>query len=151
MSLGDAISYDSGTTRESLRELAVAVQQKEEARPANDAIPPLALWWKLVEGRWRLVEQFDRGGRRYYVAYESPRGTPRTALSPKERLLVALVGSGQSEKAAGFALGVGPSTLSSMLKATLVKLGLRSRTDLVLFMHAVGLSHDEVIAATPRT
>jgi len=119
---------------------AVAAERAEET--------PLALWRKLVEGRWRLVERFERDGRRYYVAYENPPGTtPPTALGPKERLLAALVGSGQSAKAVGYALGVGPSALSTLLKATLAKLGLRSRTDLVLFMHAVGLSQEDVIEA----
>jgi DNA-binding CsgD family transcriptional regulator len=150
MSQGQAFAYDD-EARASLRELVVAVE-REEARPSkNEARAPLALWWDVVEGRSRLVEHFERGGRRYYVAYDNGAGmSPLIALNPRERWLVMLVGSGQSEKAVGYILGVRASAVSGLLKAALVKLGMRSRTDLVLFMGAVGLKPGDDSSARAR-
>lgn len=147
MTQGQAAVYGDGACA-SLRELALAAE--ERARSSTSETPtPIALWDNLVEGRWRLIERFQEDGRRYYVALQNPPGTSQsTALSPRERLLVGLVGAGESEKAAAYALGVGPSTLSGLLKGALAKLGMRSRTDLVMFMGAVGLDTTALAART---
>jgi DNA-binding CsgD family transcriptional regulator len=73
--------------------------------------------------------------------------SPVIALNPRERLLVMLVGSGQSEKAVGYTLGVRSSAVSDLLKAALIKLGMRSRTDLVLFVGALGLKPGDEYSA----
>jgi DNA-binding CsgD family transcriptional regulator len=138
-------SGDFADLRARLLERAVAAERDEALAGTNKATEPLSLWWGLVEGRWRFVERFETDGRRYYVGCENPPGTSRpTALNPRERLLVALLGAGESEKSARYALGVGPSAVSRLLKTTLAKLGMRSRTELVLFMRAVGLSHEQL-------
>jgi DNA-binding CsgD family transcriptional regulator len=146
MSQGQAFAYDA-ETRARLRELAVAVEREETPSP-TETRAPLALWCDVAEGRSRLVEHFERDGRRYYVAYDSRAGmTPPLPLNPRERLLVMLVGSGQSEKAVGYALGVRSSAVSGLLKTTLVKLGMRSRTELVLFVGALGLKPGDEFSA----
>jgi DNA-binding CsgD family transcriptional regulator len=144
MSQRQPIANDSIEARARLRELAVE-EEREEAQHEPPA--PLALWRNLVEGRWKLVDRFQTDGCLYYVACESPPGRwPPPALNRKERCLAALVGSGLSEKAAGYALGVGPSALSALLRGTLVKLGMQSRMELIMVTHAIGLSHEELTA-----
>jgi|HubBroStandDraft_1064217.scaffolds.fasta_scaffold104769_2 DNA-binding CsgD family transcriptional regulator len=138
MSQGQVFDYDA-EARARLRALVAAVERDEAQPTMHEGRAPLALWWDMVEGRSRLVEHFESGGRRYYVAYDNGAGTsPLMALNPRERWLVVLVGSGQSEKVVGYALGVRPSLVSGLLKATLLKLGLRSRAELVVFMGSVG-------------
>jgi DNA-binding CsgD family transcriptional regulator len=145
--LGIATTVTDGDARPALRELALAVESGRVSAPLReDSRAVLALWWGLVEGRWSLVERFEAGGRRYYVAQENPPDRVALAsLDMLERRLVTLIGTGQSEKAAAHALGVGASTVSALLKATLAKLGLRSRTDLVRFLHAVGTQRAELV------
>lgn len=41
------------------------------------------------------------------------------------------------------------STISTLLARTLAKLGMRSRTDLVLFMRAAGVSSEEMTGDRP--
>jgi DNA-binding CsgD family transcriptional regulator len=162
----------SDETRARIRELAVLVDSRQAGRagdlasrspppgsedPAQDGRTGLgpnevealaALWWDLVEGRRWLVDSFQKGGRRYYVACESAPGfSAPTPLSPKERRVVALLGAGQSEKSARNDLAAGTSTVSTLLTKTLAKLGMRSRTDLVLLMRAAGVSSYEAARA----
>jgi DNA-binding CsgD family transcriptional regulator len=148
MSQGQDVAYEGAGARVRLLERAAAAEREEGRLRASDTQRALSLWRDLVEGRWRFVERFETAGRRYYVGCENPAGTlALTALSPRERLVVAVVGSGQSEKVAMHALGLGPSAVSSLLKAALAKLGMRSRTDLVVFMRAIGLSHEQITSA----
>ncbi len=117
-----------------LRELAVAATGTSPA----DAPNMCALWRALVEGRFRLVERFERNEQRYYVLRESleePHAFP--PLDLREQRLATLLGCGESEKAAAYALGVTPSAVSAILKTTLAKLGLRSRVDLVLLVRSL--------------
>jgi DNA-binding CsgD family transcriptional regulator len=97
-----------------------------------------AIWLGLVEGRFRVVDRFETDMRRWYVVRGARSGDPTLALNPQERRLVEIVGSGQSLKVASFDLGLRPSAASSLLKSALVKLGLRSRTDLVLLVRSIG-------------
>jgi len=147
--LGIATTRPEVDPEAALRELAVAFERERgPARAREDTRAVLALWWGLVEGRWSLVERFEAGGRRYYVAQENPPDmVPLASLDLLERRLVTLIGTGQSEKAAAHALGVGPSRVSTLLKTTLAKLGLRSRVDLVTFLQAVGAEQAESPAA----
>jgi DNA-binding NarL/FixJ family response regulator len=130
-------------TMPAIRDLAVrtAGAQPEIRGPDHDhdhAV--LALWLGLVEGRLRIVERFDRGNRRYFVIKDSDQPTsPLTSLLPRERRLVEILGSGESEKVAAFTLGIGAPAVSMLLKSALAKLGLRSRTELVLLVRSMQL------------
>jgi DNA-binding CsgD family transcriptional regulator len=117
-----------------LRDAAVIASEA----PATAAPNLDALWRALVEGRYRFIECFERSGRRYYVLYEDL-GEPGCAvgLTARERTLAEAVGRGESEKGVAFALGVTPSGASATLKSALVKLGLRSKVDLVLLVGAL--------------
>jgi DNA-binding NarL/FixJ family response regulator len=119
-------------TREAIPELVAAAMARGDAHRAKmDEMG--TLWWDLVEGRRRLVAHFERGSRRYYVTMNVDDGASGlTRLDAGERRVAEMLGRGESEKAAAYALGVSPAKVSHMLKAILHKLGLRSRVELVL-------------------
>jgi DNA-binding NarL/FixJ family response regulator len=95
-----------------------------------------ALWHRLLEGRCRLIAAFDRDGRRHFVIREQD-ATPLASLDYREQRLAELLGSGQSEKAVAYTLGVTPSAVSAALKSTLAKLGVASRADLVFLVRSM--------------
>jgi DNA-binding NarL/FixJ family response regulator len=112
-----------------LREAVLARAQAEEhALPADPA------WNAVLAGRWSLVDRFDSDGRRYVVAYRNPAGVldPRR-LTPREEGVTALAAIGQSNKEIASQLGVGQSTVATLLASALNKLGLSSRTMLPMF------------------
>ena len=87
-----------------------------------------------MEGRVRLVDRFERDRHRYYVLRPTPVGPPAATLDGRERRLVEILGSGASEKFAAYTLGITPSAVSTIMKTSLLKLGLRSRMQLVVMM-----------------
>lgn len=126
--------HDDAAPASGLRELAVGAAQG--GRP--DAGEVNALWRGLLEGRLRLVESFERSGRRYYVLRDrSDQEVPPASLDWREERIAEILGWGESEKAAAYALGLTPSAVSALLKTTLAKLGLRSRVELVMLVRAV--------------
>jgi hypothetical protein len=130
------LPYAGPSPSEGLRDAAVAAA----SQPREWAAPNLgALWRAVADGRYRLVECFDRGGCRYYVLYENVDDLPcALALDARERALAEAVGRGESEKAVAFTMGVTPSAVSAILRTTLLKLGLRTRIELALLVGALG-------------
>jgi DNA-binding NarL/FixJ family response regulator len=98
----------------------------------------LDIWLGLVEGRLQVVECVEARDRRHYLVRSSEGASrPGEALDVRERRVAEIVGSGESEKAAAYALGIGPSMVSALLKSTLRKLGLRSRIELVMLVRSM--------------
>ncbi|HLK39579.1 MAG TPA: hypothetical protein VKU41_22640 [Polyangiaceae bacterium] len=123
---------------ERVRQLALASCPPHAAPPPPDARAVLDVWFGLVEGRLEFVEWFETGTRRYFVVRASPADrAARAPLDGGEEALANLIGSGLSEKAACYELGIKPSVASARLKRALFKLGLRSRTDLVLLVRPI--------------
>jgi DNA-binding NarL/FixJ family response regulator len=126
-----------------LRDAALAACA--DSRPGSSDLENI--WSALVDGRYRFVECFDCEGWRYFLLRENLDSAGHVArLTLRERSLVEAVGRGQSEKAAAFTLGVTPSAASGLLKSALVKMGLRSKIDLVVLVSAMKRSAE----ATPR-
>ncbi|NVB85609.1 MAG: helix-turn-helix transcriptional regulator [Kofleriaceae bacterium] len=124
-----------GTTSSARSAVRDAVLRQERSRgPARREDPAEATeaWTALVEGRWSLVDRFERGGRRYIVARrnEHPLSDPR-ALSQRERAVVHLVALGKSNKLVAYELGLTESTVATHLQAAMRKLGARTRVDLI--------------------
>jgi DNA-binding CsgD family transcriptional regulator len=113
--------------------LAEAVRSVEWARQrGRDPREALDLWQALVAGRWSLVDHFEGGGRRYYVAVPNAPTTARSkALTPREAEVVAYIASGTGTKSTAYALGIDPKTVSTHLRSALTKLGLHSRAELI--------------------
>lgn len=127
------IDAHSGPVREALRTAAVAIDRARGSRIRRDDAEVTQLWRALVEGRWSLVEQFDRGGRRYIVAYRNnPRPDARLSLlSAREEQVVRAASLGHSNKLIAYELGLGPSTVASHLSRAAKKLGAEGRVALI--------------------
>lgn len=129
-----------GTERSAREALRDAVIRQEKARGRarrEDPEGATEMWTALVSGRWSLVDQFERGGRRYVVARRNEQGCadPR-ALGPRERDVVALAALGKPNKLIAYELGLSPSTVGSHLSSAMRKLGVTSRVDLMRAMFA---------------
>jgi DNA-binding CsgD family transcriptional regulator len=114
--------------------LRMAVLRREAAlagRADADAEAPLRLWRGLVEGRWSMVDRFERDGRRYVVAHPNDMSAPgpRT-LTAQERSVVAMAAMGQPVKLIAYDLGLSQSVVSKSLQMGMSKMGISSRADL---------------------
>ena len=118
--------------RELLARAARNIDRARSSRGPDDVHEALDLWEGLVDGRWSLVEHFERDGRRYFVAYANPYELedPR-ALTTREREVVAHIGQGDSNKWTAYQLGVREGTVAKLLERALHKLGLSNRHELV--------------------
>ncbi|HKK48888.1 MAG TPA: helix-turn-helix transcriptional regulator [Alkalispirochaeta sp.] len=118
--------------REHLVQAARSIDRARSTRGPDNAGDALALWEGLVDGRWSLVEQFERDGRRYFLAYDNPRTLkdPR-ALTPREKQVVGHIGQGTSNKWTAYQLGISEGTVAKLLERALHKLGITTRHELV--------------------
>jgi DNA-binding NarL/FixJ family response regulator len=125
----------SARVREALRDAARRVdrarmREAPERSPSED--DALAFWRALVDGRWSLVERFDSDGRRLFVARRNdPASRSHKALTELERKAVALIAIGHSQKMCAYELGRSESTVSTVVRTAMNKLGLRTRSELV--------------------
>jgi DNA-binding NarL/FixJ family response regulator len=119
-----------------VREWALAADRREFGRRREDSGASVAFWQEVIDGRLRLVKRFESDGRRYYVARENHGSSRDAALDARERSIAETIGSGESTKVAAYKLGVQPAAVTAKLRTTLLKLGLRSRVDLVMLVGA---------------
>lgn len=94
-------------------------------------------WRDLVSGRLRIIQRFDKDGRRYVVARRS-KGTKLRGVQLTERELSVVerrVG-GAPLKDIAAALGVSISTVAKSLKRALGKLGLENQAELIAVLGA---------------
>ena len=84
-----------------------------------------AVWRRLLEGRWTLLDHFIVGERRYLVTRPTER--PCTRLTQRERYIVDYVVQGWSNKAIAAALRIAEGTVACHVSRTVRKLGLPSR------------------------
>jgi DNA-binding CsgD family transcriptional regulator len=98
----------------------------------TDPIAGLGRHHPLVDARWTLVDAYERGGARYIVARENQadvRGLAR--LTDRERQVVAFLALGRSTKEIAYSLGISDSTTRVLLSRAAVRLGARTRQELV--------------------
>ena len=79
---------------------------------------------------WRLLDEFTIGGARFVIACRTD-GDAAAMLTPREREVVALAGTGESNKAIGYQLGISASTVGVLLWRAAAKLGVSSRAELL--------------------
>jgi DNA-binding NarL/FixJ family response regulator len=121
---------DARRVRTQLRDHVTAVEQARRQR-ARAAASAADAWSALVNGDWGIVERVDADGKRHYVVLETQCAPRLKALTPLETQVVELSARGLTGKAVAYALGVpGPLVSQTLFSATL-KLGLRSRTEVV--------------------
>lgn len=109
----------------------VRLAELARTRRHRRAPESLDLWTALIDGHASLVEQSERGRRRYLVVENPPLRRPMRCLSSAERDVVSAGARGLPAKLIAYALGISNPTVSSRLESAAMKLGLSSRTELV--------------------
>lgn len=123
---------ESREARELLRTAAIAIDRARGQLRRRDPDEAVSVWRGLVDGRWSLVDHFDRDGRRYLIARQNaPTAPPNPALSERERVVVGLAALGRSNKLIAYELGIADAAVSMALSRAAKKLGVSSRAELV--------------------
>ena len=93
---------------------------------------PAALVEGLVAGAWSVVDELDGNGCLYLVVRgNTAEERVARALTSLEHQMLERVALGQSNKFVSYELGIAQSCVSAYLSSARVKVGLRSRTELV--------------------
>lgn len=122
----------AATTPSALGELRARVLARERARSAVAKSPSgRALWSDLVRGRWSLLDDYERGGKRYILAIRNDAYADAFALAPAEARIIELFALGRSAKSMVDILGVSLAQVYALQARLLRKLSLRSMADVV--------------------
>lgn len=118
--------------RDRLRDAAVAMDRARGRMRRIDPDGALGQWMGLVDGRWSLVDKFDRDGQRYVLARRNEARAPGLeALTDRERAVAAYAALGHHNKLIAYDLGIAHSTVRVLLARASAKLGARTREELV--------------------
>ncbi|MCA9641207.1 MAG: LuxR family transcriptional regulator [Polyangiaceae bacterium] len=117
------------TERSALTALSKAARAIDRARGSSRrSADALETWTPMVTGRWSLIDQFDRDGRRFVVAHvNADRQLDPRALSAGERRVATRLARGDSQKEIAYELGVSPSTVGTHVVNIGRKLGTSSQ------------------------
>ncbi len=119
-------------TRERLREATLAVDRARGKLRRIDADRALGEWLGLVDGRWSLVDTFDRDGKRYVlVRGNEPQVSGLSLLTERERAVVGYAAMGHSNKQIAYDLGIAHATVRVLLSRAAKRLGARTRAALL--------------------
>lgn len=125
-----------GPGKESLGAVAMAVDRAACLNEGEAGASERA-WRDLVSGRLRVVERFDRDGRRFVVARRGSSAKVRgIQLTEREIEVVQRRVRGAPLKDIAAALGVSISTVAKSLKRALGKLGLETQAELIAVLGA---------------
>lgn len=119
----DGVVRDGEVVASDRELLRAAVRARDRARLRGADDDALEAWTALVDGRWTLLDVFERGGRRHVVAVPNLPGvrSPRR-LAPIERAVLALALLGRANKAIAYELGLREGTVAAYLRAARAKL-----------------------------
>jgi DNA-binding CsgD family transcriptional regulator len=118
--------------RSALRRAALAADRARGPLRRTDPAQAITVWQGLVDGRWTLLDHFEKSGRRYLVAHRNdPRMQSPRALTLRERQVLAYAALGHSTKLIAYELGLSVGAASAYLAGAMRKIGLRSRVQLV--------------------
>jgi DNA-binding CsgD family transcriptional regulator len=113
----------SNAARDALRNCLVRIHAARSSE-RRDPKAALDLWRAMVAGRWSVVEHFERGGRRYYLACRNdPSLPPVRALTRREQQVISYAAVGHSNKLIAYAMGLSISTVATHLEGARRKLG----------------------------
>jgi DNA-binding CsgD family transcriptional regulator len=119
-------------SRESLRRAARALDRARGQLRLDNAERAISDWKVLVNGRWSLLDHFERDGKRYLLACDNTAGAPPDdAFTPRERQIVLLAGRGHSNKLIAYELGIATSTVGVLIGRAAARLGVHSRRALL--------------------
>lgn len=123
--------------RAALREAVRAIDRARAKSAKEDEA--FSVWTALIDGTWSLLDQFDSDGRRFVVARRNPPElTCHLALSENEARVAKLISMGQSSKYVAYSLGLSEPSVCHHLEGALLKLGLKTRADLVKLFQQIG-------------
>jgi DNA-binding CsgD family transcriptional regulator len=129
----------SQTAREKLRRAVVAREKARSSLRQRDPQLAFSMFEALVDGRFTIVDRFERDGRRYLVAYENPRAVAALrALTSREREILRRAVVGQPLKRIAIDLEIAPAAAAAYLANARAKTGLRSRQEMVRWFHDQG-------------
>jgi len=118
--------------RAALRGAALAIDKARSAKlRRSDPDEALRIWGALVQGRWSLVDHFDKDGRRYLVARKNDPYVNGTVLTLRERQVLGFVCMGHPNKLVAYELGLATATVGVLLSTAMRKLGASSRVELI--------------------
>jgi len=83
------------------------------------------------ERPWRAMVTAPQQPRIGHVGSRSPSARDESALSPRERSILELIGQGRSNKEIARALGISPETVKSHIKHMFTKLGVERRAQAI--------------------
>ncbi|PZR18660.1 MAG: hypothetical protein DI536_01910 [Archangium gephyra] len=132
---GGLVAHAEGDARElavrtALRAAAVAIDRSRTSAARGDD-QNLEQWKVMVDGRWSLVDHFDRDGRRYYVARRNTPSLGADGLTLRERQVASFAALGHANKLIAYELGLSTSTVATHLSSAARKLGGSSRVELI--------------------
>jgi ATP/maltotriose-dependent transcriptional regulator MalT len=102
-------------------------------------IVPLSDTRELLPYADMLLTRRQRGAREANEPFATRRPNVGAGLSERERLIVALMGRGLSNKQIAVELGIAPETVKSHAKHLYTKLSVRNRTEAVTLASRLGL------------
>jgi DNA-binding CsgD family transcriptional regulator len=140
-----------GSTTRKLREAAVTVDRARGRMRDTDPDTALQIWKAVVRGRWSMVDWFDSDGRRFVLALpNAPHISDPRGLSQRESQVVAYAVLGQTNKMIGYRLDLSNGRVSMLLRSAMRKLGVQTRTQLVLKMRDFERSTSVPAARAPH-
>lgn len=106
--------------------------------PFDGSVPSASDFWvELFRGAYRVVDWYDRGGRRYVVAARRASCSVPQRLTPRQERALRLRASGQALKVIAVELGVSLSTAARDLERALELVGLGSEANLAAILGAL--------------
>lgn len=121
------------------RRILRAIDRARAAEFRNAEGDILDIWNGIIDGRWSLFDHIDTDGRRYVVLVETGEPTPsERQLSSRESEVCLLAAEGLANKEIAYELGVSLSSVATLLRRGLEKLGISDRRRLQRFGPLVG-------------
>ncbi len=123
---GAAVPHRGALTR-----TARGIERARSTRRRDD-LDSLVSWRALTEGRWSLVDEIERDGKRVLFALpNAPSVLDPRRLTAMERVVARFVAMGHSNKLIAYELGIAEGTVGAHVHAILEKFGLRRRVEIV--------------------
>ena len=121
--------------QERLRDCAVSMDRARSVAGRKLGDDALDLWRGLVDGRWSLVDRFDRDGRRLVIARRNDPLTPDPRrLTKREFVIAGLSSTGASNKEIAYELDSTESAVATALRSARQKLQANNRVDLQAYI-----------------
>ncbi len=118
--------------RAGLRDAVVDLDKARAAKSRLSEFERVERWRALTQGRWSLLDSFERDGRRYVVARpNAPTPEATGLLTLRERQVLDFLAAGHANKLIAYELGISTSSVATHLARAAKKLGATSTAQLI--------------------